>query len=211
MFRLCSFLLTICLVTPVLAQEGRIRVIDGDSLEVGGTTVRLFGIDAPEMGQTCQTDRGTTLDCGAWARDGVEALFGGQEARCDLIEIDRYGRAVAKCDVLGQDIGERLVADGLALAFRRYSMDYDLTEKQAAVAGYGLWSMTFESPASYRDTGPPPPGPCEIKGNISNAGRIYHMPHNEHYGRTRINEARGERWFCTEDEARAAGWRPARN
>jgi len=51
---------------------------------------------------------------------------------------------------------------------------------------------------------------CDIKGNISGNGRIYHLPGGSHYARTRIDEAKGERWFCSEAEARAAGWRPAR-
>ena len=55
-----------------------------------------------------------------------------------------------------------------------------------------------------------PDGACTIKGNISGNGRIYHLPGSPAYGPTRIDERRGERWFCTEDEARAAGWRPAR-
>jgi hypothetical protein len=51
---------------------------------------------------------------------------------------------------------------------------------------------------------------CVIKGNISSSGeRIYHMPFHQHYGRTRIDERKGERWFCNEDEAQAAGWRRA--
>jgi len=49
---------------------------------------------------------------------------------------------------------------------------------------------------------------CLIKGNISRNGRIYHVPGSEWYDETRIDESKGERWFCTEDEARAAGWRP---
>ncbi len=51
-------------------------------------------------------------------------------------------------------------------------------------------------------------GDCLIKGNISPGGRIYHVPGSDSYDKTRIDEARGERWFCTEAEARAAGWRP---
>lgn len=54
---------------------------------------------------------------------------------------------------------------------------------------------------------------CDIKGNISiNSGeRIYHMPGQADYSATIIRPEYGERWFCTEDEARAAGWRKARN
>jgi hypothetical protein len=56
----------------------------------------------------------------------------------------------------------------------------------------------------------PAPGGCAIKGNISGSGRIYHLPGQENYDATGINEARGERWFCSEAEAQAAGWRRAR-
>jgi hypothetical protein len=55
----------------------------------------------------------------------------------------------------------------------------------------------------------PRPGNCLVKGNISSSGRIYHLPGSESYADTQINESKGERWFCTEAEARAAGWRPA--
>jgi hypothetical protein len=51
---------------------------------------------------------------------------------------------------------------------------------------------------------------CVIKGNISSNGRIYHVPGQEHYDRTRISPSKGERWFCSESDARAAGWRRAR-
>jgi endonuclease YncB( thermonuclease family) len=63
--------------------------------------------------------------------------------------------------------------------------------------------------------GPPlPPGPaagCVIKGNLSSNGRIYHLPGSASYDATRIDTSTGERWFCSESEALAAGWRPARN
>ncbi|MER9005888.1 hypothetical protein NKI15_19850 [Mesorhizobium sp. M0862] len=60
------------------------------------------------------------------------------------------------------------------------------------------------------ELGPPAVG-CGIKGNISyNTGeRIYHVPGQEHYSETRISLSKGERWFCSEDAARAAGWRKA--
>ena len=57
---------------------------------------------------------------------------------------------------------------------------------------------------------PPPSGPCRIKGNISRSGKIYHVPGSRDYDETRIDESRGERWFCTQDEAKAAGWRAPR-
>jgi hypothetical protein len=94
-------------------------------------------------------------------------------------------------------------------------MDYDLLEKEAYLAGAGLWSSSTAVPADQRrttrtpDTAPPSAG-CVIKGNISNSGRIYHVPGQENYADTRINTGRGERWFCSSEEAEAAGWRAAR-
>ena len=213
MFRICSILAALCLAAPASADiTGRARVIDGDTIEVAGTRIRLHGIDAPEIGQPCRVDGGGSLDCGRWARDGVARLFGRARTDCVPIELDQYGRTVAKCYVGGTDMNARIVAEGLAFAYRRYSMDYDLTEKQAAVAGVGLWAMSVEAPAEYRQPEPQAaPGDCTIKGNISDSGQIYHTPRNRDYERTRIDTSRGERWFCSEAEARAAGWRPARN
>ncbi|SEW24381.1 Endonuclease YncB, thermonuclease family [Cognatiyoonia koreensis] len=194
--------------------NGTIRVIDGDTFAVGDTRVRLFGIDAPENGQPCRDRAGRMMDCGDWVSDQVAALYDGQRTTCVEIEKDRYGRSVATCQVRGRDVGSQIVGDGLAWAFLRYSDAYALDEKTAAVAERGIWAFEIDNPATYRAVqaaAPDPTGDCIIKGNISNSGYIYHMPHNRDYGRTRINESKGERWFCTESEARAAGWRPARN
>jgi hypothetical protein len=114
-------------------------------------------------------------------------------------------------------MGAALVRDGLAFAYRRYAMDYDLIEKQAAVAERGLWATRVQDPAAFRRDGgtapqaEPAKSDCNIKGNINSKGeRIYHRPGQEHYDRTRINTAQGERWFCSPAEAQAAGWRAAR-
>lgn len=201
------FLLAVGLLTAsfVLADAptGAIRVVDGDTLDVGGTRVRLHGIDAPEASQTCKTEQGRSWACGAWVSREVR---------------DRYDRIVARCAVNGADMGAALVGDGLAFAYRRYAMDYDLVEKQAAVAGRGLWTMQVENPARFRQQGQSSAaapqqqvaGDCSIKGNISAKGeRIYHRPGQEHYDRTRINTAQGERWFCSAAEAERSGWRAA--
>ena len=52
---------------------------------------------------------------------------------------------------------------------------------------------------------------CNIKGNVNTRGeRIYHVPGQEYYDETRISASHGERWFCSEEEAREAGWRRAK-
>ncbi|QQA41330.1 thermonuclease family protein [Pelagovum pacificum] len=211
----------ICLAlaaTPALADvSGTIRVKDGDTFEVAGADIRLFGIDAPEQGQTCTRDDGATWDCGAWVTAVTEATFGGEAARCVEQDIDRYGRIVAICTAGGVDVGDWLVTNGLAFAYRDYSMMYDTAEKDAAVRGAGLWSGEVQTPAEYRaeqrQPGPSDPAPagCDIKGNVSSSGRIYHRPGDASYADTRITLERGERWFCSVEEAEAAGWRAPRN
>ncbi|WP_299045591.1 thermonuclease family protein [uncultured Tateyamaria sp.] len=215
MLRLCSVL--VLLLLPNLAGadiRGIVRVIDADTIDVGGIRIRLHAIDAPEIGQSCKTEQGLPFACGAWVTGQVRAMYEGRQVTCQPRDTDRHGRTVAKCAVAGSDMGAEIVAAGLAFAYRKYGMDYDLDEKSAYVADRGLHGVRVQSPAQFRQTranGRIPPDPaCRIKGNISPNGYIFHMPGQDFYERTGINEARGERWFCSAAQARQAGWRPAR-
>ena len=198
--------------SPVTAEviAGPISVIDADTLEVGDVRVRLYGIDAPEIGQTCLLD-GANQDCGRWAKRQTTVLYQGRQAACQRVTTDKYGRAVARCLVNGQDIAARLVADGLAQAYRRYALDYVDQEKAASIAGLGIWQGDMQAPSDFRAARVEvAPTGCDIKGNISGNGKIYHLPGQKNYARTRISVGKGERWFCTEAGARVAGWRKAR-
>jgi len=216
-------LLIVLALFPIsaLAQGfgGTVRVVDGDTLDVGALRVRLHGVDAPELGQRCTNADGVRWDCGTWAADELRRRIGGRSGRCETVDTDRYGRIVATCTVAGEDVGRMLVTEGLAFAYRKYSMAYDLDEKRAVVAGRGLHAHRFDRPADHRsaarddraaESAAPDPD-CAIKGNISRSGkRIHHLPGQADYDRTVIRPAQGERWFCSEAEARAAGWRRAR-
>lgn len=207
--------------TAALALSGRTLVVDGDTLVLGGETVRLLGIDAPEAGQTCTSGAGHDFDCGAAAARALAELVAGGAVRCSGDERDRYGRLVAVCVRDGRDINRAMVAAGWARAYVRYSGAYAAEESAAASAGRGLWAGRFEAPWEYRQAArqrvstteevAAAQGECSIKGNISKNGHIYHLSGSPDYAATRINPSRGERWFCSEAEARAAGWRPARN
>lgn len=221
--RSCLVLALVVLAGPAPAADvarlsGPARVVDGDTLVIGAEHIRLYGIDAPEHDQTC-TAAGAAWDCGLWAGQALSALVKGREVACTGLDRDRYGRLVARCRVGGADLGAALVAQGAATAYRRYSLDYVGAEDSARRAGLGIWRGTVEAPETFRHetfrheaaaTESAPPGACAIKGNISNHGRIYHLPGQEHYANTRIDPKRGEAWFCTEAEARAAGFRKAK-
>ena len=215
MLRFFYILVVLLGAAPVAADvTGTVRVIDGDTFDVTENRVRIFGIDAPESKQTCETEQGTTWACGAWVSAEVSALYDGKRAICREEDRDRYDRIVARCEIAGRDVGQELVSRGLAFAYRKYSMRYDLDEKGAAVNDRGLHSSRVQRPAQYRATQAkgriPPDRNCAIKGNITKSGHIYHMPGQRDYERTGINEAKGERWFCSQLQARLAGWRKAR-
>ncbi len=205
------------MASPLRAEIlGKVRVIDGDTIDVGQTRIRLHGIDAPERGQPCSTLTGQNWACGDWVTRQMRDGFGGAEARCAVLDIDRYGRTVARCMVNGTDMARKAVQQGWAYAYRKYSMDYDLDEKAAFRADVGIHGFTLQSPGRYRLTrirGRVAPDPkCRIKGNINSKGaRIYHMPGRAFYERTGIRAEKGERWFCSEAQARASGWRAARS
>ncbi|WP_244475646.1 thermonuclease family protein [Methylobacterium sp. Leaf466] len=200
-------------------------MIDGDTLEVRGTRIRLHGIDAPESGQRCKDVAGKDYRCGQAAALALADRIGKRIITCDPRDADRYGRIVAVCRIGSEDLNAWMAREGHAVAYRRYAEDYVNAELTAKALCHGIWAGTFQGPYEWRraqraggeDTRPetvtPPTGKsgCTIKGNISAGGqRIYHLPGSRDYARTRVNDRAGERMFCTEDEAKAAGWRPAR-
>ena len=193
------------------AQEGPARVIDGDTLDIAGERIRLHGIDAPEKDQTCSID-GQKWACGIAAWGYLVQLLAGQIVTCDPRDIDQYGRTVAVCFADHQDINATMVAEGWALAYQEYSLNYVPQERGAQAAGLGMWQGDFVPPWDWRrgtkleGSGVVPE--CAIKGNIARDGeRIYHVPSGRYYGVTVMDLASGERWFCTETEAVEAGWR----
>lgn len=209
--------LTILLLSAaVTTVSGTATVVDGDTLRVDGARIRLSGIDAPELSQKCGPGK-PEVRCGAMAADWLRARVQGRTLSCQVVDTDRYGRSVAVCRLNGQDVGAALVDAGWATAYRRYSMAYVGQEDRARSARRGIWALGFEAPADYRrekrtaNVAPPPDPRCAIKGNISaSRARIYHMPGSRAYPDVRINPDKGERWFCSEREAVAAGWRPVR-
>ena len=215
--------LALCAEVACVPQErisGRAKVTDGDSLEIGATRLRLFGVDAVEGRQSCTRD-GRPWPCGNEAARKLRDLIGDRTVSCTKRDVDNYGRIVAVCRSGAADLGAEMVRAGFATAYRRYSKDYVDEENEAHSARRGIWAGEFTNPEDYRHDEPPAqardrPAPqrspgCDIKGNINGEGaRIYHVRGAPSYDDTRIDESKGERWFCTESEARAAGWRAPR-
>lgn len=188
------------------------RIVDGDTLDLGVVRIRLHGIDAPETGQTCLRENGRSWQCGTAATNRLAELAEGKRLTCEALDRDLYGRIIARCRHEGVDINGVMIDEGLAWAFVRFSNDYSEQEAMARKAGVGLWQGEAQPAWDYRDdrwaraVATSPHG-CPIKGNINRGERIYHTPWSPVYDRTVITEDDGERWFCSEGEAQAAGWR----
>ena len=139
--------------------EGQAHVIDADTIDIGGTSIRLWGIDAPERDQTCVLGR-LVYDCGQLAADELEAFLNGRTVRCRNRTTDRYGRIVGVCHVsaeragtAGRDIAAWLVENGLAFDWPRYSGGhYQSRQDTARRTPAGLWLGTFEWPWQWRGT-----------------------------------------------------------
>jgi endonuclease YncB( thermonuclease family) len=126
--------------------EGRVHVVDGDTIHLGDAKIRLKGIDSPEMEQTCSRS-GRSYACGDEARRALVELVGGAPVQCRASGRDRYQRILARCTVNGTDIGTRMVESGWAVSYGR---DYEREEARAAGRGVGLWAGEFERPQDWR-------------------------------------------------------------
>jgi endonuclease YncB( thermonuclease family) len=226
MIRTLSTLMILILSAQLAAAD--MTVIDGDTLDLNGTRYRLNGIDAPEWSQSCKSADGHSWPCGIAATEMMAALTQGKEVACKTLGQDIYGRNVATCTADGTDLGRLMVVTGMAWAYTKYSDAYTADQASAKAAERGIWQGPATPAWEFRQqkrnkaaiaaaakaaakAGTAGSGDCRIKGNISSNGRIYHLPGSEWYAKTRINTSRGERWFCTEEKARKAGWRRARN
>lgn len=130
---------------------GRASVIDGDTLDIQGQRIRLYGIDAFEMGQRCRTESNSAVRCGREAADALNAIVAGQPVACWESDHDRWGRIIARCATRTvPDLSEALVAEGWALAFTRYSTRYVSQEESARADRRGAWAGSFDAPSEWR-------------------------------------------------------------
>lgn len=132
---------------------GQAQVVDGDSLELAGFQIRIHGIDAPELSQTCQ--RGDEAwQCGQEAKAVLTQLVSDRSIVCTQRDVDQYDRIVASCLTTGYDIGAEMVKGGMAIALPQFSTAYMEYETRARDMGLGIWASRFDKPADYRAANP---------------------------------------------------------
>lgn len=133
---------------PVL--KGRAQTLEGDTLSIGGRRVRLFGIDAPEMSQTCADRTGSSFACGEVARRELRKMVGRSVLSCKVMEQDGLGNVIAACSNGKFDLGAALVSSGWAVAYRKFSPLYVPYEQKARQQRSGLWKGSFYMPWDWR-------------------------------------------------------------
>jgi endonuclease YncB( thermonuclease family) len=150
--RISAFLLLL-LSASALADDfvGQASVVDGDTLEIHGIRIRLWGIDAPESSQLCRGDDSLQYRCGAQAANDLDAFIARRSVNCSPLSFDPYGRTVATCSVGAIDLGEWLVRKGLALDWPQYSKgSYSGAQRDAERTGRGIWKGSYVEPWLYR-------------------------------------------------------------
>ena len=196
-----------------------VRVIDGDTLELDGEIIQLYGIDAPELGQLCDDD-GKPWPCGVEAALALRKLVtvSGQELHCSPWQggppqRTADGALIEVCQVGEEDLAQVMLHNGYGVAMPHSFPDYPEAEKDAKEGSLGIWHSHFLLPWVWRateDDARKPKGAgrdCNVKGAIGADGeRIYYVPTDPEYKPLAIDPKRNERLFCSDEAARLAGW-----
>ena len=203
-------------VVPVAALEtsvsGRATAVTGSLLRVNGTLVELTGIEAPGPKHPCLKANGRRWSCATSAANALQRLVRGETVSCEISGRTDAGRAAGSCKIADRDIAGELVRNGHVFAADGMFNAYAGDEEKAQAAKLGLWQGETVRPKEWRERAweeakRTAPDGCPIKGFVRAAGRIYSMPWSADYASGKVREVKGERWFCSEDDARAAGFK----
>jgi endonuclease YncB( thermonuclease family) len=150
-FIVVAIALTVCGAALAHDLIGQASVIDGDTIEIHGTRIRLSGIDAPESDQLCRNEESELYRCGQKTSNALFDFIARRHVECVEVDRDRYNRTVAVCTVGHTDVADWLVRNGLALNWPKYSKGaYADAQAEAKREQRGMWSGSFREPWNYR-------------------------------------------------------------
>ena len=177
-----------------------IRVIDGDTFDTStGERIRIYEIDAPELPKGC---------LGEDAKTRLQDLILNKNVGIEKITKDNFGRTVALVYLDKMSINEIMVEEGMAYYYKSKqitddSLIIEKAENKARIVGRGVWSSLCQTEKDG----------CTIKGNYRSADntRIYHTSDCYNYNKITIKPGTTDRWFCTEEEAKLAGFKKSQD
>ena len=130
-------------------MHGIAYVVDGDTIHIEKNKIRLYGIDAPEIDQTC-TIKKIVWYCGLESTLALKKLVLDNNINCVVSDIDKYQRYIAECFINNLNINKIMVRNGWAIAYRYYTLDFVEDENLAKKDKIGLWQGQFQEPYLYR-------------------------------------------------------------
>lgn len=130
--------------------EEKIKVVDGDSLEIDRRRIRLLGIDSPEYRQYCYDKHHRRYSCGIKAKQYMEKLVSAGNVECREKGTDRYKRSLCVCYSGEKDLNEEMVRSGWAVVYRDEGAGYADAQKDAKKHRRGIWQGKFMRPELYR-------------------------------------------------------------
>lgn len=202
-------------ITPVTVSteiSGRATAIAGDLIRVDRTLVRISGIEAPESRQPCYRANGRRWNCASAAKTGLARMVRGHTVTCTPSGTDDDGNVLAECVIDGTtNVAAELVRRGYVFATSSFFNSLSSEEEAARKAKAGIWQGEIQRPQEWRDqewrdAKRDAPDGCPIKGFVRASTKFYTLPWSADYDRAKVHTEKGERWFCSESEAKAAGF-----
>lgn len=207
-----SINLTGSILAPPEDLTGRATVLAGDRLRVDGEIIKLSGVIAPDVNQPCFKANGRRWACSTSAQRALDRLVRGRLVSCKPTASDDAGVTLATCAIGEDDIAGKLTRGGHVFAASGMFSSYRADEDLARAAKIGLWQGETVHPEDWRarlweEAKRTAPDGCPIKGYVKSSTRTYAMPWSRDYSGAKVRSGKADRWFCSEDEARAAGFK----
>ncbi len=202
------------LATPLQIVEGRASVIGPGQLRVGSVEFSLGGLEAPDREQRCLRPDNRAWRCGDAAVQALQRLVANRALKCELGADDGTGLPTGICRDGDRDINAGLVQAGFAFAGPGYWAPYAGAEAAAKAAKAGLWAGSADRPKEWRskvwqEASRRAPDGCPIKAPVARGAKVYVLPWSAQYDGVQVDVRRGGRWFCSEQDALGAGWKPS--
>ena len=197
------------------SEDQLVTAIDGDTIQLDGKVVQLYGIDAPELGQQCLIGD-DWFACGLAAAHQLDKRLSLSIEDVKCVSAEAPGTSDKVCFAGKVDVAQALITAGYVTAKARTNPNYRELEQQARQAGLGLWQSDFVTPSQWRQ-GRRLPGEAALKGDdcpikaIALRGNqgLYFVPTDNGYGSVTLDPVRGDRRYCSDESARQDGWRRA--